>query len=229
MLKIGTERVSVSPMPGNFGQFGSPRQFGLPAGQFCFINRAICTEENRFQVGIPKMLKMGTEGPSVPDARQCWAIWAQHITSNLQIFKSETMDASTFLPASQDAGNGIALKTIHYIKMRFFNYISWFTTYQRIWDPDLGPIAAPRLRPLFKDKQIVEGSDGCGLFVDNLIFLKIVLFCVFYRVLIGLCCFNLRIMNPDLSGLRLLSFLFQCVKVAATIYCAQCTNYSSRG
>jgi hypothetical protein len=28
-------------------------------------------------------------------------------------------------------------------------------------------IAAPRLRPLFKDKQIVEGSDGCGLFVDN--------------------------------------------------------------
>jgi hypothetical protein len=29
------------------------------------------------------------------------------------------------------------------------------------------PIAAPRLRPLFKDKQIVEGSDGCGLFVDK--------------------------------------------------------------
>jgi hypothetical protein len=28
-------------------------------------------------------------------------------------------------------------------------------------------IAAPRLRPLFKDKQIVEGSDGCWLFVDN--------------------------------------------------------------
>jgi hypothetical protein len=28
-------------------------------------------------------------------------------------------------------------------------------------------IAAPRLRPLFKDKQVVEGSDGCGLFVDN--------------------------------------------------------------
>jgi hypothetical protein len=37
------------------------------------------------------------------------------------------------------------------------------------------PIAVPRLRPLFK--QIVEGSDDCGLFVDN--FLKIVLFCVF--------------------------------------------------
>jgi hypothetical protein len=31
----------------------------------------------------------------------------------------------------------------------------------------MGSIAAPRLRPLFKDKQIVEGSDGCGLFVDN--------------------------------------------------------------
>jgi hypothetical protein len=31
-------------------------------------------------------------------------------------------------------------------------------------------IAAPRLRPLFKDKQIVEGSDGCGLFVDNFFF-----------------------------------------------------------
>jgi hypothetical protein len=58
-------------------------------------------------------------------------------------------------------------------------------------------IAAPRLRPLFKDKQIVEGSDGCGLFV----FLKIVLFCVFYRVSIGLHCFKLRIMNPDLSEL----------------------------
>jgi hypothetical protein len=79
-------------------------------------------------------------------------------------------------------------------------------------------IAAPRLRPLFKDKQIVEGSDGCGLFVDNLIFLKIVLFCVFYRVSIGLRCFNLRIMNPDLSGLRLISFLFQCVNVATTIF-----------
>jgi hypothetical protein len=79
-------------------------------------------------------------------------------------------------------------------------------------------IAAPRLRPLFKDKQIVEGSDGCGLFVDNLIFFKIVLFCVFYRVSIGLRCFNLQIMNPDLSGLQLLSFLFQCVKVAATIF-----------
>jgi hypothetical protein len=35
-------------------------------------------------------------------------------------------------------------------------------------------VAAPRLRLLFKDKQIVEeeGSDGCGLFVDNLIFFK---------------------------------------------------------
>jgi hypothetical protein len=31
-------------------------------------------------------------------------------------------------------------------------------------------IAAPRLRPLFKDKQIVEGSDSCGLFVDNFFF-----------------------------------------------------------
>jgi hypothetical protein len=62
-------------------------------------------------------------------------------------------------------------------------------------------IAAPRLCPLFKDKQIVEGTDGCGLFVDNLIFLKIVLFRVFYRVLIGLHCFKLRIMNPDLSEL----------------------------
>jgi hypothetical protein len=81
----------------------------------------------------------------------------------------------------------------------------------------LRPIAAPRLRPLFKDKQIVEGSDSCGLFVDNLIFLKIVLFCVFYRVSIGLHCFKLQIMNLDLSELRLLSFLFQCVKVAATI------------
>jgi hypothetical protein len=79
-------------------------------------------------------------------------------------------------------------------------------------------IAAPRLRPLFKDKQIVEGSDGCGLFVDNFYFLKIVLFCVFYRVSIGLRCFNLRIMNSDLSGLWLLSFLFQCVKVATTIF-----------
>jgi hypothetical protein len=58
---------------------------------------------------------------------------------------------------------------------------------------------------------------GRGLFVDNLIFLKIVLFCVFYRVSIGLHCFKLWIMNPDLSELRLLSFLFQCVKVAATI------------
>jgi hypothetical protein len=76
--------------------------------------------------------------------------------------------------------------------------------------------AAPRLRPLFRDKQIVEGSDGCGLFVDNFL-LKIVLFCVFYRVSIGLHCFKLRIMNPDLSELRLLSFLFQYVKVATTI------------
>jgi hypothetical protein len=33
----------------------------------------------------------------------------------------------------------------------------------------MATIAAPRLRPLFKDKQIVEGSDGCGLFVDNFI------------------------------------------------------------
>jgi hypothetical protein len=56
------------------------------------------------------------------------------------------------------------------------------------------PIAAPRLRPLFKDKQIVEGSDGCGLFVDNSDY------------------------EPDLSGLRLVSFLFQCVKVTATIF-----------
>jgi hypothetical protein len=32
------------------------------------------------------------------------------------------------------------------------------------------------------------------------IFLKIVLFCVFYRVSIGLRCFNLRIMNPDLAS-----------------------------
>jgi hypothetical protein len=37
-------------------------------------------------------------------------------------------------------------------------------------------------------------------------FLKIVLFCVFYRLSIGLRCFNLRIMNPDLSGLQLISF-----------------------
>jgi hypothetical protein len=56
-----------------------------------------------------------------------------------------------------------------------------------------------------------------GSLLTVLIFLKIVLFCVFYRVLIGLHCFKLRIMNPDLSELRLLSFLFQCVKVAATI------------
>jgi hypothetical protein len=74
-LKWG-QRVPLSPMPGNFGQFGSPRQFGQPAGQFSFINRAICTEENRFQVEIPKMLKMGTEGPSVPDSKQFWAIRA---------------------------------------------------------------------------------------------------------------------------------------------------------
>jgi hypothetical protein len=51
----------------------------------------------------------------------------------------------------------------------------------------------------------------------TIFFLKIVLFCVFYRVSIGLHCFKLQIMNPDLSELRLLSFLFQCVKVAATI------------
>jgi hypothetical protein len=74
-LKWG-QSVPLSPMPGNFGQIGHPRQFGLPAGQFCFIKSAICTEENRFQVGIPKMLKMETEGHTVPDARQFWAIRA---------------------------------------------------------------------------------------------------------------------------------------------------------
>jgi ethanolamine transporter EutH len=52
----------------------------------------------------------------------------------------------------------------------------------------------------------------------TIFFLKIVLFCGFFRVSIGLRCFNLRIMNPDLSGLRLISFLFQCVIVAATIF-----------
>jgi hypothetical protein len=62
-------------------------------------------------------------------------------------------------------------------------------------------IAAPRLRPLFKDKQLVEGSDGCGLFVDNFYFFKDCIVLRFYRVLIGLRCFNLRIMNPDFSGL----------------------------
>jgi hypothetical protein len=44
------------------------------------------------------------------------------------------------------------------------------------------PIAAPRLRPLFKDKQIVEGSDGCGLFVDNLIFFKDCIVLLFFTV-----------------------------------------------
>jgi hypothetical protein len=51
-----------------------------------------------------------------------------------------------------------------------------YRVFKQIWSLT---IAAPRLRPLFKDKQTVEGSDGCGLFVDNLIFLKIVLFSVF--------------------------------------------------
>jgi hypothetical protein len=60
---IWGQTVRLSPIPCNFGQFGPPRQFGLPAGQFYSINRAICTEENRFQVGIPKMLKMETDGP----------------------------------------------------------------------------------------------------------------------------------------------------------------------
>jgi hypothetical protein len=36
----------------------------------------IRTEENRFQVGIPKMIKIESEGPSVPDSRQFWAIRA---------------------------------------------------------------------------------------------------------------------------------------------------------
>jgi hypothetical protein len=40
---------------------------------------------------------------------------------------------------------GLLLKTIHYIKLSFFNYISWFTTSQRIWDPDLGVIWDPDL------------------------------------------------------------------------------------
>jgi hypothetical protein len=40
---------------------------------------------------------------------------------------------------------GLLLKTIHYIKFSFFNYISWFTTSQRIWDPDLGVIWDPDL------------------------------------------------------------------------------------
>jgi hypothetical protein len=35
----------------------------------------------------------------------------------------------------------------------------------------------------------------------------------FYSVLIGLHCFHLRFMNPDISSLQLASFLFQCVKV----------------
>jgi hypothetical protein len=49
-------------------------------------------------------------------------------------------------------------------------------------------------------------------------FFKVCIVLRFYRVSIGLGCFNLQIMNPDLSGLQLLSFLFQCVKVAATIF-----------
>jgi hypothetical protein len=40
---------------------------------------------------------------------------------------------------------GLLLKTIHYIKLSFFNYISWFTTSQRIWDTDLGVIWHPDL------------------------------------------------------------------------------------
>jgi hypothetical protein len=56
-------------------------------------------------------------------------------------------------------------------------------------------IAAPSLRPLFKSKQIVEGSDGCGLFVDNLIFLRLYCFAFFDSVSIGLCCFKIQIMN----------------------------------
>jgi hypothetical protein len=74
-LKLGFQKClkwrqtePLSPIPGNFGQFGPPRQFGLAAGQFYSINRAICTEENRFEVGIPKMLKMETDSlfPDLP-------------------------------------------------------------------------------------------------------------------------------------------------------------------
>jgi hypothetical protein len=71
---------------------------------------------------------------------------------------------------------------------------------------------------LFKDKQIVEGSDGCGLFVDNFFLKRLYCFAFFTVFRLVYAVFYLWIMNPDLSGLRLLSFLFQCVKVAATIF-----------
>jgi hypothetical protein len=49
-------------------------------------------------------------------------------------------------------------------------------------------------------------------------FLKIVLFCVFYRVSIGLRCFNLQIMNPDLSALH---FCFNVLKLPPQSFSCQ--------